>query len=226
LPSDYPKQLIVEGKNDLHVVNAFLKAYGVISSTRPFEITNLEGKDNILDQAKLLELIEQALVGAINVQGLTSIGIVLDADSDAVKRFEQIRYILSKYDLPPQLPSDGLLHRVDELQVGVWIMPDNQSPGNLESLLQTLIPPSGSSLWKHAQDATSIAKEQFEASFRLVDQPKAELHNWLAWQDPPGLPYGTAIKAKMLNVPNNKATAFVRWLDALYDLKIGFTSGL
>jgi len=71
LPSDYPKQLIVEGKNDLHVVNAFLKAYGVISSTRPFEITNLEGKDNILDQAKLLELIEQALVGAINVQGLT-----------------------------------------------------------------------------------------------------------------------------------------------------------
>jgi len=219
-------QLIVEGKDDLYFVVNLLKAYGVTwpesSRNRPIHVTDFQGKDNILDAQKLAKAFEDLLYVAGNEEGVRNLGILLDADTNAASKFESLRTLLSLYKLPPQLPIGGLIHGTEKLRIGIWIMPDNLNPGNLESLLQTLIPANSKLLWRHAVSATEAATA-VGSQFRPVDQAKAELHTWLAWQDPPGRPYGTAIEARMLEVPNSSAAAFAKWLNDLYDLKINFT---
>ncbi len=220
------KQLIVEGKDDKWFVINLLKAYGVAwpndNKKWPLTVTDFGGEDKIRDHEKLGAELHETLVAARKIQGLGTLGILLDSDTDAAAKFQSLRDILSEFELPPRLPVDGLIHNTSRLRIGIWIMPDNQNNGNLETLLQNLIPDGAVPLWEHARLATAAAK-QLGADYREVDQSKAELHTWLAWQDPPGRPYGTAIEARMLEVPNNKATTFAKWLNDLFDLNINFT---
>lgn len=221
------KQLIVEGKDDKWFVINLLKAYGVAwpidAKKWPLTVTDFGGEDKIRDREKLGVELQETLVAAKKIQGLASLGILLDSDTDAAAKFESLRAILSEFELPSRLPVDGLIHNTSRLRIGIWIMPDNQSNGNLETLLQGLIPDGATAIWEHTRTATVVAK-QLGAGYRDVDKSKAELHNWLAWQDPPGRPYGTAIQARMLELPNSNATAFAKWLNNLYDLDIKFTS--
>ncbi len=220
------KQLIVEGKDDKWFVINLLKAYGVVWSNDekkwPLTVTDFGGIDNIRDREKLDIELQETLVAAKKIQGLGSLGILLDSDTNAAAKFESLRAILSEFELPSRLPVEGLIHNTSRLRIGIWIMPDNQNNGNLETLLKDLIPDGAVPLWEHARLATAAAKG-LGAGYREVDQSKAELHNWLAWQDPPGRTYGTAIETRMLEVPNSKATAFAKWLNNLYDLNINFT---
>ena len=88
--------------------------------------------------------------------------------------------------------------------------------GKLEDLLRTLIP-ADDGLWPHAQASTDKAKK-FGAAFGDADRDKASIHCWLAWQKEPGLPFGTAIKAKFFDHDSPQAIAFLRWLRVLYGL--------
>lgn len=94
-------------------------------------------------------------------------------------------------------------------------MPDNQrDPGKLEDLLRTLVP-TGDTLYEHAEHSTDEAVGR-GAQFAENDRIKATLHCWLAWQESPGLPYGTAIKAKFLNTDSPAAQKFMGWFRQLY----------
>ncbi len=42
------------------------------------------------------------------------------------------------------------------------------------------------------------------------------MHTWLAWQNKPGRPFGTAITARYLDADVPEATAFVAWLEKLF----------
>lgn len=44
--------------------------------------------------------------------------------------------------------------------------------------------------------STRIAPDEMGAGFSVLDAPKAELHAWLAWQEKPGLPHGTTVRAQ------------------------------
>ena len=50
------------------------------------------------------------------------------------------------------------------------------------------------------------------------DIVKGALHAWLAWQQDPGMPFGTAIKARILNAEGALADEFFEWLRAVFDL--------
>ena len=95
-------------------------------------------------------------------------------------------------------------------------MPDNLSNGKLENFIQTLIP-EDDPIYSHTIEATAKAKS-LGAQFRDVDRDKAILHAWLAWQDPPGPPYGVAIKAERFRHDSPLAQAFVSWYRELYEI--------
>jgi len=91
-------------------------------------------------------------------------------------------------------PADKLLPRV-----GIWIMPDNRTTGISEDFLLLLVPPD-SRLYTHVQASVDSISEG-EQRFKVPDKPKALIHTWLAWQEEPGRPLGTAITANFLD-PN------------------------
>ena len=103
-------------------------------------------------------------------------------------------------------------------RVGVWLMPDNQRIGTLEDFLRTLVE-DADSLLPHAQESTTQAKKTHGADFRDMDEQKAVLHAWLAWQEVPGLPYGTAIRARYFRQDSPVAERFVAWFRRLFKLQ-------
>ena len=96
-------------------------------------------------------------------------------------------------------------------------MPDNCHDGKLEDFLRLLIDEKDP-LIDHATSATDVARKQFNAKFTEPDQIKAIIHSWLAWQEKPGEPYGTAIRAKYFGQNSKAATAFVAWFKKLYGI--------
>ncbi len=96
-------------------------------------------------------------------------------------------------------------------------MPDNVSPGTLETFLHTLVPPESASLWAHARRAVASAKKR-GALCREVHLPKAELYTWLSWADPPGQSPGLALTKRVLDPHLPSAQPFVAWFKRLYNL--------
>ena len=119
---------------------------------------------------------------------------------------------------PSSPPPEGFIGESTRYRskVGVWLMPDNQLDGKLETFLQTLID-DDDPLIGHATDATDRAKE-IGAEFSEPDHIKAVIHSWLAWQEDPGKPYGTAIRAKFFKHDSPAANAFVHWFRKLFDI--------
>lgn len=180
--------------------------------TRPVSITDAGGKDTILSLAFLRTQLQQA--------GLRAMGIVIDADLDCVGRYQSIYDICRQLglDLPREIPSSGLiLETPEQLRFGVWIMPNNSDRGLLEDFLTLLIPEGMGELWRHVGEATTTAKN-LNAPCTACEDSKAHLSTWLAWQNPPGNPPGTAITARVLDPNSPHSEAFVDWFRKLYGL--------
>ena len=99
-------------------------------------------------------------------------------------------------------------------RVGVWLTPDNEREGTLEHFLETLIADEDD-LFAHAQESTRKAKHR-SAQFAESHFDKAALHAWLAWRKNPGLPYGSAIRARFFRDDGETAERFAAWCRRLY----------
>ena len=93
-------------------------------------------------------------------------------------------------------------------------MPDNRRAGALEEFLRDLVD-TGDSLLAIADRSTHHAKEE-GAHFPVSAMSKAVLHTWLAWQERPGLPYGSAIRARYFGHDSAAALAFVEWFKRVF----------
>ena len=100
-------------------------------------------------------------------------------------------------------------------------MPDNRRSGALEEFLQDLVS-SNDSLLPIAKQSTQRAKER-GACFPDTDQRKAVLHAWLAWQARPGLPYGSAVRARYFGHDSAAALAFVAWFKRVFSTHLSET---
>lgn len=98
-------------------------------------------------------------------------------------------------------------------------MPDNRQRGMLETFLQYLIPPEATALWQHSSEVTQDARVGQGAPYREVHYDKARMHTWLAWQDPPGLNFGDAIKEQCLRPDVPLAKLFMGWVWRLFELQ-------
>ncbi|MDJ0733891.1 MAG: hypothetical protein QNJ47_07360 [Nostocaceae cyanobacterium] len=156
----------------------------------------------------------------MKASGLTHLGLIVDADDNLSGRWESIKNACSKIipDFPQELPKTGLIHPTNTgIKFGVWIMPDNEMRGMLETFLAYMIPDESDTLWQYAQEVVKSAKKK-GANFKDVHLDKANIYTWLAWQNSPGRQLHQAIKEQILNPQHPKAQTFFNWFKDLYDL--------
>ena len=155
----------------------------------------------------------QGVETAVRLSNGRSIGFVLDANSSIQNSWNAVSARLREVGMavPNAIPEDGFVGEAlsYRARVGVWLMPDNQRDGTLENFLRELVR-GGDLLLPYAEEAAGHAKDELGAGFSANDVDKAVLHTWLAWQEEPGLPYGTAVRARFFRDDSPAAQAFVR----------------
>ncbi len=203
--------LRVEGKDDHHAIRHLLKRHGV--DPLSVDIKGAEQED-ASDKNKLLT----GMKAEVMTSNDKAIGFVLDADGPPKDLWDSVRGRLKGLglNLPNKIPEGGFVGdtAIFQARVGVWLMPDNRRSGAVEEFLQDLIA-KGDALLQLAETSTTSAKG-LGAAFPDVRRPKAVLHTWLAWQKRPGVPYGTAIKARYFQHDSPAALAFVDWFQRVF----------
>ena len=215
MPQIEPSILRVEGKDDTHAIVHLLLRHGVDCESIPVRIKSVRGDgDEPSGADRLLAEMETDVLASTG----RSIGFVLDADEVPGDRWNAVSGRLKPVGLtlPDEIPPEGFVDDASTIQarVGVWLMPDNRRSGALEEFLRDLVE-SEDPLLPIADTSTRHAKEQ-GARFPDSDRRKAVLHAWLAWQERPGLPYGTAIRARYFGHDSAAALAFVAWFRRVF----------
>ena len=203
----------MEGAKDLRVIPYLIEANGVVwvpDGDPVVHIAPNNGAEQLLKQG----VIESEL----RASGLEALGVVIDANGDARRRWSQVRdRCRNEFDgLPDEIPEEGLkVNHRDGPRFGVWIMPDNRFCGMLEDFLIRLIPDELGPLYGLAQNCVAEAARN-GASFKDVHKTKDEIHTWLAWQDEPGSQLHEAVKHRVLDPKKPESRAFVDWFRCLF----------
>jgi hypothetical protein len=239
-------RLLVEGSDDIHVISELLNQHKLTSlrdekdkSTVPlklnFKIDSLSkeldiesviGIDNILDRFEFLV--------NFDTKNLDAIGIILDFDSPneeqsnnrnvAVESAINALNNSNKWSIPNNfsiLSSSGFIAKpcsnVENVpKIGVWLMPDNQHRGMLETFLHHLVPESQQKLLDYASAATDEAKKDYAAPYKDCHKDKAVIHTFLSWMDEPGKPFGISFKNKSFDANLPLALNFIEWVKELF----------
>ena len=213
MPKIETKKLLVEGAEELRVIPQLMEANGVTwnRGEEPLNIINCDGVENLLKPKYISAQLKTP-------NGLTHLGIVIDADEEPDNRWKSLynACLPNIPNLPQNLPAAGLIITLESgIKFGVWMMPDNQSRGMLETFLAYLVPDNN--LWQYTQNKVIEAKQQ-GATYRDYHLDKANIHTYLAWQDPPGKQLHDAVKQKILNQSHPQSAIFLRWLRELYEI--------
>ena len=188
------KILLVEGPDDEHVLKHICGNRGIARL------------DEVKPHGGVEQLLESIPVQVKAGEDGDIVGVVIDADTDVKARWQSLRdplINLGYQDVPADPTPDGTVSdpptHLLRPRVGIWIMPDNRSNGILEDFLRFLVP-HGSTLFSHVQSSVAAIPPE-DRRFSHLAEPKAIIHTWLAWQEEPGRPSGTAITARFLD-PN------------------------
>lgn len=193
--------LLVEGADDEHVVRHLCH----LERNMPeFAISDKKGFPNLKD----------AIGPELKVPGRTALGILVDANDDLDARWRAIGHRLRKAAVnpPTRTTSAGTVVQ-GKLRVGIWLMPDNGSAGELEDFIRRLIP-AGDPVWPRAQryiDDIPTADRKFATGKTL----RAKIHAWLATRAEPRK-MGAALGTGDLVAADPLAQEFVRWLRRLF----------
>ena len=198
--------LLVEGVDDKHVAR---HVWQRIEGQPDFCIKEKRGVVQLLD----------SIDTEIQTSGLQAMGILVDANEDVAARWNAVKDRLApaKVDLPDSpVPSgtiiDGRPH--DGIpRVGVWLMPDNTAPGELEGFVAKMIPDCDP-VWPLAQGYIA-GIPCAERKFIPKKQRRAEVHAWLAAREDPRQ-MGAAIGARDLEIDGALCQEFVAWLTRLF----------
>ena len=201
------KILLVEGRDDEHVLKHICGNRGIPHLD---EVVPHDGDKDLLESIPTrLRFAEEGDV----------VGVIIDADTDLGARWQAIRDRLVKAgyrDVPSEPDPNGTIFEPSSgsllPKTGVWIMPDNRTPGILEDFLRFLVPQPSAVLDHAIASVDSLPEKRFKDK----DRPKAVIHTWLAWQKKPGRPYGTAITARFLDPGVPQADALASWLRRLF----------
>ncbi len=214
-PKNSPYRLIVEGPDDQHAVTHLMKRHGFdwddAARTRPF-IESAGGIDELLEPLKR----------STDAKSYARLGLVLDADLKVTDQWARVRGCFSSLGilLPDAPAAEGTVVDVQQpglklSRVGFWLMPDNQQPGILEDFLGRLVPVDDP-CWAYADEVTSQSRAR-GGRLAQKDHAKGRIHTWLAWQKEPGMPFGTALTAKLLGHDSPEALRFVEWFRRLFN---------
>ena len=206
MPGEVPhgeRVLLVEGPDDKHV--AIHLAHS--SQDMPdFLVIDKGGISNLLRSIPL----------EIRVEGRVAVGILVDANDDLRSRWQAVTDRLRPAGIQlPASPSPGgtVIEFDGKPRVGVWLMPDNESPGELEDFFAMMIPP-GDPVWPLSKAYIDDIPEEFRR-FAQGKIPRAKVHAWLAARERPR-PMGSAIAAGDLDTNAANSLGFLEWLRKLF----------
>ena len=191
----------MEGVDDKHVVRHLCEHDQHLPA---FDIVDKNGWPNL----------KSAIGPEIKVSGRTALGILVDANQDPMQRWQAIAHQLHQVAvrLPNQMVPGGTIIE-NRLRVGIWLMPDNGSAGELEDFIERLIP-AADPVWPGAQryiDDIPVAERKFVHQKIL----RAKIHAWLATRAEPRK-MGAAITAGDLDTTAPIAMSFIDWIRQLY----------
>ncbi len=154
----------------------------------------------------------------IKAPGGEVVGLVVDANDSIDKRWNSIASKLKKIGIATPIKPDkaGTIIEANENfpKVGIWLMPDNKSSGELEDFVQQMIHPDDPVWPRSVSYIEGIPKK--ERKFRGNKQMKAKVHAWLSTVEPPGL-MGYAISSGNLHCDGHLCKSFVAWIKKLFE---------
>ena len=195
--------LLVEGWIDKTIVQSIMKLNQSIPEPGIY-IKPCGGIDKLIDDIK----------NAIEEEGRIAVGIMVDANNSPIKRWNMIskKVNLAGINLPDDLDPRGVIIE-DIPRVGVWLMPDNRTPGEIEDFVAKLIP-HNDPIWPKSQRyIDSIPEEQRRFSSAKI--AKAKTFAWVSTRKRPGL-IDSAINRQDLDLSKDLYNNFVSWLEELY----------
>lgn len=160
------------------------------------------------------EKLRDSLAVETKVPGRRTIGILADANDSLENRWRSIAGKLrqERIETPPSPCPDGTIIDGDP-RVGIWLMPDNMTPGELEDFVVQMIP-EGDTVWprsrRYIDDIPSAERKFSEGKTR-----RAQLHSWMATREEPRQ-MGLAILAGDLVVHGPLCRRFLGWLKRLF----------
>ncbi len=200
-----PKVLLVEGKNDAHLISALCNHFKV---PQVFGLYNCESDDLVLRRLNAL---------LISSEELEVVGVILDADApNLIGKWQSVSTLLTNagYSVPDTPNREGtILTTGGKPIIGIWLMPDNQVDGMLEDFCLRLAPEASVA---YANQCVVEAHKSGHSTFTKTHSAKATIHTYLAWQDEPGMPLGLAVTAKALDPTLPIAADFHNFLLRLY----------
>lgn len=194
--------LLVEGTDDKHVVRHLA---GRHDDMPEFCIADKEGRNNLLED-----------IGAeLRKPGRRAIGILVDANDDLEDRWKAVAGRLREENVEvPDNPETGGTIVDGTPRIGIWLMPDNGSSGELEDFVSEMIP-EDDPVWPRSQRYIDGIPEDHR-KFTGKKIQRAKLHAWLATREDPRL-MGAAIRARDLQVDGPLSTTFADWLRRLFN---------
>lgn len=196
--------LLVEGKDDRHVIRHLCNHS---EKDWKFEIRLGEGWESLCE----------AIGAEIRVRGRKVIGIIVDANDDVDARWRAVAQRLEQaglVDVPPEpVPNGAIIPGQKRIpRVGIWMMPDNELPGELEDFIARMIP-GDDAIWPLSQKYIDCIPEA-ERKFKPKKKRRAQVHAWLATRAKPR-PMGTAITTQDLQMEANSQN-LIDWLQRLF----------
>ena len=203
-PESSNRVLLVEGPDDERVIAQIRGRRGLTLSFR------IQASGGVSELFRSMELL-------LSDREIEIVGVVVDRDTNLSSRWDAARNRLldAGFDAPRQPDADGtIIAETEDLpRVGVWLMPDNESAGELEDFVARMIP-GDDSVWPLSQgyiDGIPVADRRFTES----KTQRAKVHAWLAAREDPRR-MGQAIRAGDLDVDGELCEKFVDWLRRLF----------
>ena len=197
-----PHVLLVEGQDDKHVVKHVCRK-------------NPSMPDFCIVEKGSVEQVLASIVAESMVPGRRALGIMVDANDHPLNRWRAVADRLRRAEIRTPMDPDRTGTIIDNSpRVGVWMMPDNASCGELENLIEKMIPCTDA-VWPLSKayiDGIPLDERDFKPGKKL----RAQVHAWLAVREEPRR-MGTAIRAGDLDVEVPLAAALVAWLRRLFE---------
>ena len=194
--------LLVEGADDRWVVERLLER---ADHPRSFDILQADGIDRLINR----------IGPEVLAKGREVLGVVVDSDNDIEARWEKIRREFKSVDieLPAERCNRGVIMS-NTPRVGIWLMPDNVSSGQLEDFVQSMIP-KDDHVWPLANSFVDRIPPEFR-EFSPNKIIRSKLYAWLATRKEPG-PMSRAIQARYLDIHTELTQSFLSFLTELFD---------
>ena len=213
--------LLVEGQDDKHVLWQICRRAASFSAHREgydMSVTLRQGETafGITEKGNFRAVLD-AIETEILSPGRQSFGIMVDSDIQPAQRWVQLKDAFpAGIPLPDAPDPTGIIlpEQPGQPRIGVWMIPDNHSPGELEDFVKQMIP-AAAPVWMDAQQYIDNIQPESSRKFAPEKTDKAKLYAWLSILKEPAR-MGAALSDSDLQTNGPLCQNFILWLERLF----------